>query len=64
MDVASALLWIWPLPYELLTEQSEWKWESGTQKGLPQGHFYYFQAEEEKRRKSATDYLTHAHNVR
>ncbi len=35
----------------------------GTQKGLPQGHFYYFQAEEEKRRKSAADYLTHSYNV-
>lgn len=28
MKVITALLWIWPLPYELLTEQLEWKWES------------------------------------
>lgn len=49
MKVIKALLWIWPLPYELSTEQLKWKWESAH--NLPQGHFYYFHAEERKRRK-------------
>lgn len=35
-----------------------------TRQGLPQGQFYYFQAEEERRRKPAADYLTHSHNIR
>lgn len=35
----------------------------GTRQGLAQGHFYYFQAVAEERGKSATDYLTHSHNV-
>lgn len=32
MKVIAALLWIWPLTYELLTEQLEWKQESARSK--------------------------------
>lgn len=35
----------------------------GARQGLPQGRFYYSQAEEEERRKSANDHVTHLHSL-
>lgn len=32
MKAIRSLLWIWPLPHELLTEQLEWKWQSAHSK--------------------------------
>lgn len=54
MDLASAL---WVIDRTIVVKMGVGTWE-----GLPQGRFYYFQAEREERRKSDNDYLTRSHH--
>ncbi len=51
MKVITALLWIWPLQYELLTEQLEWKWESEHSKVSHKGVSIIFKLRREKKKK-------------
>lgn len=61
MKVIKALLWIWPLPYELSTEQLKWKWELAH--NLPQGRFLLFSRQGAKEKENVTLIIQLTHTM-